>query len=84
MYYNTCIFILDICSNSFHTSRNSKTTLYKKIIFSANSIPVFCAIWPTILLFYFAISYSCPPCISEKEHRTKNNKQSDIVNVFTV
>lgn len=56
------IYILDIY---IHTSRNSKTTLY---IFSASKIPIFYAIWPTKLLFYFAISCSCPPCISEKEH----------------
>lgn len=84
IFWAICIFILDICSTNFHTSRNSKSSLYKKIIFSANWIPVFCATWPTKLLFYFAISWSCPPCISEKEHRTKNNKQFDIVNVFTV
>lgn len=31
IFWAICIFILDICSNNFHTSRNSKSSLYKKL-----------------------------------------------------
>lgn len=30
IFWAICIFILDICSTNFHTSRNSKSSLYKK------------------------------------------------------
>lgn len=34
IFWAICIFILDICSTYFHTSRNSKSSLYKKKLYS--------------------------------------------------
>lgn len=83
MYYNTCIFILDICSNNFRTSRYSKTSLYKKL-YSVQIESLYFVPYGLLYIYCCSISLYRPPCISRKRTQTKNNKQFDIVNVFTV